>query len=263
MSRGNNVPDYPGRINIEPPKPPKYLVKQSDDRTEIIKVNHGAKASAKDSRPNNNSPMKFIQPDPNSRPLINTKISMIESQEKVPGPPHRYRSKVDSMNDAKDAKGGYGFGGPGGPGLSSNGSRILSPPPSRDIRMLSKPPGAPIPLPQVAALRRFEPPLISTDYAGGFMISKRTAGGTILGSPTRRYVQEQHVPHWDGEEGYDNIINSSMSKSDDVSTELIVGPENPVVPYNANVSQCWDDEAGAVYYYNHSSGEASWLPPEA
>ena len=27
-------------------------------------------------------------------------------------------------------------------------------------------------------------------------------------------------------------------------------------------AQCWDDEAGAVYYFNNATGEASWLPPE-
>jgi hypothetical protein len=25
------------------------------------------------------------------------------------------------------------------------------------------------------------------------------------------------------------------------------------VPYNSDVSQCWDNETGAVYYYNHTS----------
>lgn len=84
MSGNNRVSDYPGKINIEPPKPPKYLEKVTDGRTEIIKV-AGAKDSKSDGRP-----MKFVQPDPMSRPLINTKVSMIESQEKVPGPPHRY-----------------------------------------------------------------------------------------------------------------------------------------------------------------------------
>jgi hypothetical protein len=41
----------------------------------------------------------------------------------------------------------------------------------------------------------------------------------------------------------------------------MVGPDNPVVQIRENWSACWDGEAGAVYYYNHISGEATWLPP--
>jgi hypothetical protein len=111
--------------------------------------------------------------------------------------------------------------------------------------------------PHAAALRKFEPPLIAADYAGELMASKRTAGGTILGTSVKRYVNEQHVPHLDED------TRSRMHPSKVCDDTSAVGPENPVVPYNSNVSQCWDDEAGAVYYYNHSSGEASWLPPEA
>jgi hypothetical protein len=46
--------------------------------------------------------------------------------------------------------------------------------------------------------------------------------------------------------------------SPDVSS---VGPENPVLQLNELWSACWDDEAGAVYYYNQETGEATWLPP--
>ena len=44
--------------------------------------------------------------------------------------------------------------------------------------------------------------------------------------------------------------------------------ETPVVGYTYDEegevvwAQCWDDEAGAVYYFNNATGEASWLPPE-
>lgn len=40
-----------------------------------------------------------------------------------------------------------------------------------------------------------------------------------------------------------------------------VGPDNPVVQLNDTWSACWDDEAGAVYYYNQVTGEATWIPP--
>ena len=180
----------------------------------------------------------------------------------------RYYSKVDSLNDSKQ-----GYTGPapyGGNRMNSSSDSKHSGAPTRNVPGAkgSGPPGysgsfgSPKALPQVAALRRFEPPVIAQDYAGGLMVSKRSAGGQILGSSQKRFVQEQHVPQWDDNQRYDQAAAMNQSTGD-ISAECVVGPENPVVPYNANVSQCWDDEAGAVYYYNHSSGEASWLPPEA
>ena len=260
--------DSPGQRDREAPKPPKYLVKVSDERAEIIKLNHGGNnnLSTVSSRPT-----QFIQPDPLSRPLQNCRVSMLDSQEKVLGPPHRYRSKVDSSNDAKRISSGGRKSPSDG---DSSHSYYDSKSTDRDNNSASarhqvRPPGT---LPQAAALRKFEPPVIAADYAGGVMASKRTAGGAILGSHQKRYVDEQHVPHWDETARYEQqqYLQSQHQKparrnSNSTGTALIenaVGPENPVVPYNANISQCWDDEAGAVYYYNHTSGEASWLPPE-
>jgi hypothetical protein len=40
-----------------------------------------------------------------------------------------------------------------------------------------------------------------------------------------------------------------------------LGPDNPVKVLNDTWTACWDDEAGAIYYYNQLSGEATWLPP--
>lgn len=31
---------------------------------------------------------------------------------------------------------------------------------------------------------------------------------------------------------------------------------------DGNWCECWDDEAGAVYYYNDNTGEATWLRPD-
>ena len=30
---------------------------------------------------------------------------------------------------------------------------------------------------------------------------------------------------------------------------------------NDTWSACWDDQAGAVYYYNNITGEATWINP--
>ena len=85
MSVGRAIPDYPGQKVVDPPKPPKYLVKVSDERTEIIKVNHGAKGSASSEL---TRPTKFVHPDPLSRAFQNTKVSILDSQEKILGPLH-------------------------------------------------------------------------------------------------------------------------------------------------------------------------------
>lgn len=40
-----------------------------------------------------------------------------------------------------------------------------------------------------------------------------------------------------------------------------VGPNKPIKQLDDTWAACWDDEAGAVYYYNQHTGEATWLPP--
>lgn len=57
-----------------------------------------------------------------------------------------------------------------------------------------------------------------------------------------------------------------MLKSNGVAASLDVsdvGPDNPVKELDETWSACWDDEAGAVYYYNKISGQATWLRPSA
>lgn len=41
-----------------------------------------------------------------------------------------------------------------------------------------------------------------------------------------------------------------------------VGPDNPYQQLNETWTKCWDKEAGAVYYYNNDTGEATWIQPE-
>jgi hypothetical protein len=41
-----------------------------------------------------------------------------------------------------------------------------------------------------------------------------------------------------------------------------LGPDNPEKELSETWTACWDKEAGATYYYNKISGEATWLPPE-
>eukprot|EP01036_Dinobryon_divergens_P030221 gene30221-39428_t len=73
------------------------------------------------------------------------------------------------------------------------------------------------------------------------LLKGRTPSGQILGSYSRRYVPAQNVPYMEA----DNPV----------------GPDNPVKAINDVWSACWDNEAGAVYYYNQSTGEATWIQP--
>ena len=38
--------------------------------------------------------------------------------------------------------------------------------------------------------------------------------------------------------------------------------DNPVKEINDTWTACWDKEAGAIYYYNQITGEATWIPPD-
>lgn len=44
-------------------------------------------------------------------------------------------------------------------------------------------------------------------------------------------------------------------------TDKPVGPDNPEKQIDEVWTAYWDDEAGAVYYYNIITGEATWIPP--
>lgn len=73
-------------------------------------------------------------------------------------------------------------------------------------------------------------------------INNRTMTGQMLGSHARNFVPEQHVPYLPPDEP--------------------VSASNPVKALNATWSACWDKEAGATYYYNQDTGEATWIPPD-
>ena len=86
------------------------------------------------------------------------------------------------------------------------------------------------------------PVLTASAYSNVPMMSNRAPDGTILGSPSKQFVPEAKVPYLPPDEP--------------------VGPDNPVKSLNDTWTACWDNEAGAIYYYNQISGEATWIPPE-
>ena len=78
-------------------------------------------------------------------------------------------------------------------------------------------------------------------YAESPLLKSRSPSGQILGSYAKRYVPANNVPF--------------------LEADIPVGPDNPVKAINNIWSACWDNEAGAVYYYNQSTGEATWIQP--
>jgi len=75
------------------------------------------------------------------------------------------------------------------------------------------------------------------------LLNNRTADGKILGSYAKRYVDPAHVPA-------------------PAEPAAPLGPENPTRELSDTWTACWDNEAGAVYYYNKISGEATWIAPK-
>ena len=112
----------------------------------------------------------------------------------------------------------------------------------------------PTELPEHPTLPKPYPGLVPGDFnTQDGLLSNRTADGKILGNVTKRFVAEAHVPYYDQNE---HITVASSSE------EVPVGPDNPYQPINDTWTKCWDKEAGAVYYYNNVSGEATWIMPD-
>jgi WW domain len=78
-------------------------------------------------------------------------------------------------------------------------------------------------------------------FAGQPLAVQRSQSGKIQGSYSKRYADPENVPY--------------------LPPDNPVGPLNPVKQLTSVWSACWDSEAGAVYYYNNESGEATWIKP--
>jgi hypothetical protein len=154
------------------------------------------------------------------------------------GHERRARQKVDSKSDKK--------------GEGKSRSEDVQPPAyigttyrhtknSANMRTSSVPTNPAIPVPYVASSKH--------QFDGTRLLTNRTAGGEILGTTSRHYV---------------DICNVPQTKVEDLSAALndSVGPDNPIKPINDTWSECWDAEVGAIYYYNKLSGEATWVAPD-
>lgn len=79
------------------------------------------------------------------------------------------------------------------------------------------------------------------------------------------YAEQTMDPIGDSYDEYSSNGEYAVTNETSVASydnDAPVGPDNPVKRLNDTWSACWDDEAGAVYYYNYQTGEATWLPPK-
>eukprot|EP01031_Cornospumella_fuschlensis_P039937 gene39937-48639_t len=97
--------------------------------------------------------------------------------------------------------------------------------------------------PKMSTLPKPYTPLNPTDFSSSAMLNNRTANGRILGTAAKRFISESNVPPMP------------------VYVDEPVGPDNLYVQMNETWTKCWDNEAGAVYYYNNITGEATWIQP--
>lgn len=178
-------------------------------------------------------------------------------------------------------------------------SRDTKPVPHRSSIMVeegNKPYGTPLPpsslpttgVPKLPAIPRPFVPRPRSEYAHLPLMHQRGPDGKMLGGATRRYVPAEYVPYREPaaetevqhQQGYahaqeaeagtgdygEYALQEYVAGEDMQQVALVddspVGPDNPMKTLSATWSACWDDEAGAVYYYNHTSGEATWVLPD-
>lgn len=175
--------------------------------------------------------MRFVT-NPNDLPVPTVQSRMVPPKD-FAQPTHRYfeSRKVDSRAESK---------GEGRPMYSLKGvpqfvGSTFSHLPNAANRPL-------LPPSKAVTTARPQPILTAAPFAGSSMLNNRTPSGRILGSPQKRFVSETNVPYLPPDEP--------------------VGPDNPVKQLNETWSACWDKEAGAIYYYNNLTGEATWVKPE-
>lgn len=260
-NRPHNVPKYPGPPPRKPPEPPKFLLTEGTEGgggQQLVKV-RGAPT-----RP------KGVSEQP-----VLSKLSTTTTSRDFDSPAHHYPKRVPYQipSDMKKPP-------PRGKGKDS----------SRDVKQVHRSSivveetrpsyGTPLPpttgVPKLPAIPAPFVPRARAEYAHLPQMHQRTAEGKIFGGATRRYVPAEYVPYQyqdpaagtqdsaGGEYEYDQAAEYTEGEYDQyqVAEDVPVGPENPMKQLSATWSACWDDEAGAVYYYNQSTGEATWVMPD-
>jgi len=101
------------------------------------------------------------------------------------------------------------------------------------------------------------------------LLHNRKADGKIMGDYRKRYVEADNIPfmrHGDAP-GAAWVDPDPAAQARAQFLQVLgpapygVGPGQPARDLDETWSAFWDDEAGAVYYYNQTTGEATWVPP--
>jgi hypothetical protein len=162
----------------------------------------------------------------NSIPVASTLAQKLPERE-YNNPPHNY-PKIDFVAESKKAL--------------RNSKYDTKPLPVRstEIQLIGNEGGGFPDTPKLPAIPKPFIPAPAKSFSDGPMLHVRTGNGVILGSRTKLYVPTEHVP---------------------LLVEVPLGPDNPFKELNQEWTACWDDQAGAIYYYNKVSGEATWIAP--
>jgi hypothetical protein len=279
MSRAP-IPEFPGHNPQSKPKPPKFLeVQDKKGVTKLVKV-------GMDSEPEAAPSLRIIQPNSLARKQFGLVPSVLATSSAADSKtydqvPHRYRS-VDSKCDTKPevvaaVKPTDFLPGSGGKLVPKYVSSTFHHMPNAPT--IRAPPLYPPPKLSPALARPYVPAPASAfgDYP---LLHNRTPDGRILGKSSPKVCDEAHVPYHPEPQsissavaGAGGTVLRSTSESRgagrtgfgakpvehwDVSA---VGEDTPYVQLNDTWSACWDPEARAVYFYNHETGEATWIPP--
>lgn len=180
-------------------------------------------------------PQLRIITDPHEMPTPSY-VSTITPTRDFSQPPHKFpqqpssttHRRVDSKFEAKPL--------PTDAPMAYVGTSYVNTPNAHRVNFQAPPKTSTLPKPYA--------PLNPSDFASSSMLNNRTASGRILGTAAQRFISESHVPALP------------------VYVDEPVGPDNLYVQMNETWTKCWDNEAGAVYYYNNITGEATWIQPQ-
>ena len=236
------IPDYPGPLPKKPPEPPKYLVQVNDDGKHALVQVKGTPPAIRSQG----------LADPNV-PIL-AKLSEAIPERDYTSPAHYYPPRKEyvipgskNVTKAKDSR---------------RDTKLSYTSQSGQVVTYSDPPAA---VPKFPAIPRPFVPKSAASLADVPMMHTRAASGKILGGPTRRYVNADHIPAGGGSGRTMSAGTSAMARGGALVVghpTVDVGPNNPIKELSAVWCACWDDEAGATYYYNRETGEATWIIPD-
>jgi len=232
------------------PKPPQFIevMAKGGGKSDLIKLS----AEPKTLGP---TPLRIVPPG--SVEFISQQLTEQDPVKSYDQPAHRYKSRVDSKTEAKGA-------------ISSSSSSSSSVYYDEEGKAVPKYlgtkythiPNAPfrdkLPKPRAPSLPRPFVPEAKEAFNDFPLLANRTPDGKILGAYSKRYMDPTHVPYLDHSQTVASAGGGGGGGASNVLTAPDVGPDNPIKQLNETWSACWDDQAGAVYYYNNITGEATW-----